>query len=118
VGNIPDLHRFHQIHAQVLHRPAPLLEIFSNTLHPNLPSTIIEWKHAQDIHPDFLQALDPDTIATCNGLSVYKDKDFPSRILVPPLSATNSHANTTTISSTLPTPKFLPRYPATTFGHQ
>ncbi len=84
VGNIPDLHRFHQIHAQVLHRPAPLLEVFSNTLHPNLPSTILEWKHAQDTHPDFLQTLDPDSLATCNGLSVYKDKDFPSRVLVPP----------------------------------
>jgi hypothetical protein len=34
------------------------------------------------------------------------------------LSVTNSHANTTTVSNTLPTPKFLPRYPATTFGHQ
>jgi hypothetical protein len=35
VGNIPDLHHFHRIqHSQVLLRPAPLLEVFSNTLHP------------------------------------------------------------------------------------
>jgi hypothetical protein len=84
VGNIPDLHHFHRIHSQVLLHPAPLLEVFSNTLHPNLPSTIADWKNTQDTEPDFLQLLDPDTLAHCNGLSVLKDADFPSRILVPP----------------------------------
>jgi hypothetical protein len=67
-----------------LDRPAPLLEIFGNTLHPNLPSSLAEWKHAQDTEPDFLQALDPDSLALCNGLTVFKDSTFPSRILVPP----------------------------------
>ncbi len=84
VGNIPALHQFHRIHSQVLHRPAPLLEIFNNTLHPNLPTNFVDWKHAQDNEPDFLTTLDPDTLATCNGLTVYKDAHFPSHILVPP----------------------------------
>ncbi len=79
VGNIPALHQFHRIHSQVLHRPAPLLEIFNNTLHPNLPTNLVDWKHAQDNEPAFLTTLDPDTLTT-----VYKDAHFPSRILVPP----------------------------------
>jgi hypothetical protein len=57
VGNIPDLHHFHRIHSQVLLRPAPLLEVFSNTLHPNLPSTIEDWKNAQDTEPAFLKPV-------------------------------------------------------------
>jgi hypothetical protein len=65
-------------------RPAPFLEIFANSLHSNLPTNLVDWKHAQDNEPDFLSTLDPDTLATCNGLTVYKDADFPSRILVPP----------------------------------
>jgi hypothetical protein len=84
VGNVPALHHFHRIHSQVLNRPAPLLEIFSNHLHSNLPSNIVDWKHAQDNEPGFLSTMYPDTLATCNGLTVYKDADFPSRILVPP----------------------------------
>ncbi len=84
VGNIPDLLHFHHIHSQVLLRPSSLLETFPNTLHPSLPSTIHDWKHAQDNEPDFLALLDPDTLANCNGLTVFKDADFPSRILVPP----------------------------------
>jgi hypothetical protein len=84
VGNIPALHQFHRIHSQVLHCPAPLLEIYNNTLHPNLPTNLVDWKHAQDNEPDFLAKLDPATLANCNGLTVYKDAHFPSRILVPP----------------------------------
>jgi hypothetical protein len=84
VGNIAQLHHFHRIHAQVLQRPAPLLEIFNNTIHPNLPTTLLDWKHAQNTEPDFFKTLDPDSIAHCNGLTVYKDVDFPSRIIVPP----------------------------------
>ncbi len=57
-------------------------ESSDRTYHP--PSTIADWKNAQDTEPDFLQLLDPDTLAHCNGLSVLKDADFPSRILVPP----------------------------------
>ncbi len=84
LGNIPDLLRFHRIHSQVLLRAFPLLETFSDTLHPSLPSTIIDWKHAQDNEPAFLALLDPDSLANCNGLTVFKDADFASRILVPP----------------------------------
>jgi hypothetical protein len=32
----------------------------------------------------FFTTLDPDSLATCNGLTIYKEPDFPSRILVPP----------------------------------
>jgi hypothetical protein len=84
IGNIPDLHLFHRIYAYVLQSPAPLLTTFANILHPNLPTTLEEWKHAQQNTPDFLQSLDPDSLASINGLTVFKSPDFPSRILVPP----------------------------------
>ena len=84
IGNVPDLLLFHRIYSQVLLRPAPLLTTFANTLHPNLPTTLDEWKHAQDNTPAFLQDLDPDSLASINGLTVFKTPDFPSRILVPP----------------------------------
>ncbi len=84
IGNVPTLQHFHHIYSHVLQRPAPLLEIFANTLHPNLPTTIIDWKNAQDNEPEFFTTLDPDSLAHCNGLTIYKDADFPSRIIVPP----------------------------------
>ena len=84
IGNIPPLHQFSRIYSQVLQRPAPLLETYPTNIHPNLPSTLAEWKHAQDNEPAFLQILDPDSLATCNGQTIFKDADFPSRILVPP----------------------------------
>jgi hypothetical protein len=84
IGNIPDLQLFHRIYSQVLLRPAPLLATFANTLHPNLPTTLDEWKHAQQTNPEFLLALDPDSLASINGLTVFMAPDFPSRILVPP----------------------------------
>ena len=84
VGHIPPLHQFSRIYSPVLQRPAPLLETSPTIIHPNLPSTLDEWKNAQDTDPAFLQTLDPDSIAKCNGLTIYKDADFPSRILVPP----------------------------------
>jgi hypothetical protein len=43
-----------------------------------------DWKNAQDTELDFFQTLNPDSLALCDGLTVYKDADFPSRILVPP----------------------------------
>jgi transposase InsO family protein len=84
MGNIPSLQSFSKIYSQVLDRPSPLLELFGTTLHPNLPSTLMEWKHAQDTEPEFLQNIDPDSLAKCNGLTIFKDATFPSRILVPP----------------------------------
>jgi len=83
-GNIPSLQSFSKIYSQVLDQPSPLIEIFGTTLHPCLPSTLLEWKHAQDTEPEFLLSLDPNSLATCNGLTIYKDTTFPSRILVPP----------------------------------
>ncbi len=83
-GNIPSLQSFSKIYSQVLDRPSPLIELFGTTLHPNLPSTLMDWKHTQDTEPEFLQALDPNSLAKCNGLTIFKDATFPSRILVPP----------------------------------
>ncbi len=64
--------------------PRPTTRDLPTTIHPNLPSTLEDWKHAQDNDPAFLQTLDPDLLANCNGLTIYKDADFNSRILVPP----------------------------------
>ncbi len=95
VGNIPALHQFHRIHSQVLLRPAPHLEIFAKSLHPNLPTKLVDWKHAQDNEPDFLSTLDPDTLATCNGLTVYKDADlFPVSHPRSPLPPGPTHSPT------------------------
>ena len=84
IGNIPLLHHFSKIYAQVLTRPAPLLEHFASQRNPSLPSTLDEWKHAQTSDPDFLSEIPSDSILLCDGLSLNKCPDFPSRILVPP----------------------------------
>jgi transposase InsO family protein len=84
IGNIPLLHHFSKIYAQVLTRPAPLLEHFASQRNPSLPSTLDEWKHAQTSDPDFLSEIPSDSILLCDGLSLHKCPDFPSRILVPP----------------------------------
>ncbi len=84
IGNIPALHDFAKIYSQVLKRPPPLLEHFASSRNPTLPSTIAEWKDAQTRDPDFLADIPPESLLLCDGLSLYKDPDFPSRILVPP----------------------------------
>ena len=84
IGNIPAMHQFSKIYAQVLQRPAPLLEHFASQRNPALPSTLDEWKHAQTTDADFLSEIPPDSILLCDGLSLHKCPDFPSRILVPP----------------------------------
>jgi hypothetical protein len=52
--------------------------------HPFSPRSPTPSIPTQDTDTVFFQALDPDSLATCNGLTVYKDPDFPSRIVVPP----------------------------------
>jgi hypothetical protein len=85
IGNVPALHQFSKIYAQVLQRPAPLLEHFASQRNQeSLPSTLAEWKHAPVSDPDFLADIPPDAILLCDGLSLHKGLDFPSRILVPP----------------------------------
>ncbi len=49
IGIIPTFQHFHHIYSHVLQRPAPLLETFANSMHPNLPTTMTDWKNAQDI---------------------------------------------------------------------
>jgi hypothetical protein len=84
IGNIPALHDFAKIYSQVLNRPPPLLEHFASSRNPTLPSTIAEWKDAQTRDPDFLTAIPAESLLLCDGLSLKKNPDFPSRILVPP----------------------------------
>jgi transposase InsO family protein len=91
LGNMPSLSDFSKIFSLVLDRPSPLLAHHANTLPtpvPTLPTpvptTLNEWRQAQQNEPDFLTLLAPDSLALCNGLTLFKDADFPSRILVPP----------------------------------
>jgi hypothetical protein len=83
IGNVPDLADFSQIFSQVLDRSPPLLSSFASSRDPTLPSSLQDWKAAQLADPACLDSLDPDSLASCNGLHVYRDPDFPSRILVP-----------------------------------
>jgi hypothetical protein len=83
IGNVPDLADFSQIFSQVLDRSPPLLSSFASSCDPTLPSSLQDWKAAQLADPACLDSLDPDSLASCNGLHVYRDSDFPSRILVP-----------------------------------
>ena len=84
IGNIPTLQQYSKIYAQILLRPSPLLEHFASSRNPTLPTTIAEWKQAQLDDPEFLSELPTDSLLVCDGLSLHKDDDFPSRILVPP----------------------------------
>jgi hypothetical protein len=84
LGNIPALQQFSKIYAQLLSRPPPLLEHFATTRDTTLPATIAAWKQAQADDPAFLADVPPDSLLNCDGLSLHKDPDFPSRILVPP----------------------------------
>jgi hypothetical protein len=84
LGNMPSLAKFSKIFSHVLDRPSPLLSHYAGTLPTPVPTTLDEWKQAQLSEPDFLTTLDPNSLANCNGLTVFKSADFPSRILVPP----------------------------------
>jgi hypothetical protein len=84
IGNVPELSDFSQIFAQVLDCPPPLLSSFASSRNTTLPSSLQDWKAAQLADPTCLDSIDPDSLASCNGLHVYRDPDFPSRILVPP----------------------------------
>jgi hypothetical protein len=84
LGNMPSLSDFSKIFSHVLDRPSPLLSHYAGTLPTPVPTTLDEWRQAQLLEPDFLTPLDPNSLANCNGLTVFKSADFPSRILVPP----------------------------------
>jgi hypothetical protein len=84
LGNMPSLSEFCRIFSHVLDRPSPLLSHYAGTLPTPVPTTLDEWRQAQLLEPEFLTLLDPDSLANCSGLHVFKSPDFPSRILVPP----------------------------------
>jgi hypothetical protein len=84
LGNMPSLSDFCKIFSQILDRPSPLLSHYAGTLLTPVPTTLDEWRQAQLLEPEFLTLLDPDSLANCNGLHVFRSADFPSRILVPP----------------------------------
>ncbi len=66
-------------------QPPPLLAHFAASRDATLPTTIAAWKAAQHADPAFLDAIPPESLLLCDGLSLHKDADFPSRILVPPV---------------------------------
>ncbi len=84
LGNLPSLQQYSKIYAQILQRSPPLLEHFAGSRDPTLPTTIAAWKQAQADDPAFLADVPPDSLLLCDGLTLFKDPDFPSRILVPP----------------------------------
>jgi hypothetical protein len=84
IEHVPELQNFSKIYAQLLQRPAPLLEYFAANRNPILHLTIAEWKQAQNDDKAFLADMLPASLLVCDGLSLFKDSDFPSRILVPP----------------------------------
>jgi hypothetical protein len=81
LGNMPSLADFAKIFSTVLE---PLLSHYAGTLPTPVPTTVDAWKQAQQLESDFLTRLDPDSLADCNGLTVFRSADFPSHILVPP----------------------------------
>ncbi len=84
IGNIPELLQYAKIYSQVLLRPSPLLEHFATARNTQLPTTIAEWRNVQHDDPTFLTDIPSTALVLCDGLSLYKDHDFPSLILVPP----------------------------------
>ena len=85
IGNIAPLHNFAKIYSQVLQQPPPLLAHFAASRDATLPTTIAAWKDAQTADPAFLADIPPNSLLLCDGLSLHRDLDFPSRILVPPI---------------------------------
>ncbi len=100
LGNIPSLSNFFKIFSHVLDRPSPLLSHYAGTLPTPVPTTLDEWKQAQLSEPDFLTPLDPNSLANCNGLTVFKSARLSvsysrpafhprhSRLATPPRSTT------------------------------
>jgi hypothetical protein len=84
LGNLPTLQQLSKMYAQLLCRPSPLLEHFAQTRDASLPTTISAWKQAQLDDSAFLTEIPPESLLLSDGLSLFKDPDFPSRILVPP----------------------------------
>jgi transposase InsO family protein len=84
IGNVAPLHNFAKIYSQVLQQAPPLLTHFAATRDATLPTTIAAWKDAQTADPAFLADIPPASLLLCDGLSLHRDLDFPSRILVPP----------------------------------
>jgi hypothetical protein len=84
LGNMPSLQELSKIFSHVLDRPSPLLCQYNTALPTHVPTTLDEWRQAQQNEPDFLTVLAPNFLVLCNGLTLFKDADFPSRILVPP----------------------------------
>jgi hypothetical protein len=84
LGNMPSLSDFCKIFSQVLDWPSPLLSHYAGILPTPVPTTLDKWRQAQLLESEFLTLLDPDSLANCNGVNVFKSPDFPSHILVPP----------------------------------
>jgi hypothetical protein len=84
IGNIAPLTNFAKTYSQVLHRLSPLLAHFAASRDATLPTTIAAWKDALIADLAFLDDIPPASLLLCDGLSLHKDPDLPSRIFVPP----------------------------------
>jgi hypothetical protein len=84
IGNIVPLHNFAKLYSQVLQQPLPLSAHFAASRNATLPTTIVAWKDAQAADPAVLDDIPPESLLLCDGLSLHKDADFSSHIIVPP----------------------------------
>ena len=118
LGNMPSLAEFSKIFSTVLDRPSPLLSHYAGTLPTHLPATLDEWRQAQKLEADFITRLDPDSLADCTGLTVFKSPTSRPAFLSHPRSAMLSSPNITTICNTCRIPKFSPLAHAISSGPQ
>jgi transposase InsO family protein len=83
IGHIPTLLAHHaEIFSLLLDLPSPLLQHYPTDA--SFPDTLQEWTIAQQQDdPQFTADLTPDSIFSHNNLTLYRDPDFPSRIVVP-----------------------------------
>ena len=81
IGHIPTLTHHAEILSLLLDQPSPLLQHYSTDT--TLPSTLQEWTLAQQDDPQFTADLNLDSLFSHKNLTLYRDPDFPSRIVVP-----------------------------------
>ncbi len=82
IGNIKELTHHAKIFSLFLDRPSPLLQYYYPS-NPILTKTLNEWTHAQRDDSDLLHNVDPTQHFMHDDFSLYRDPDFPSRIIVP-----------------------------------
>ncbi len=51
---------------------------------PTFPAAIADWKVDQEAEPTFIADIPPESLLLCVSLTLYRDPELSSRILVPP----------------------------------